>query len=91
MLAFCNHEDSLELSRQQEPDLMTSYADADLAGDISTRRSTTGVCVLLNRGLVGVDQQIAAYGSFKYDRGGDDRYHGAVTAYRAFGVQKYQE
>ena len=52
VLAFCNHEDSLEFFRQQEPDLMTSYADADLAGDISTRRSTTGVCVLLNGGLV---------------------------------------
>ena len=23
-----------------------------------------------------MDQQIAAYGRFKYDRGGDDRYHG---------------
>jgi hypothetical protein len=29
VLAFCNHEDSLEFSRQQEPDLMTSYADTD--------------------------------------------------------------
>ena len=29
----------------------------------------------------GVDQQIAAYGRFKYDRGGDDRYHGLCETF----------
>ena len=31
---------------------MGSYADADLAGDIGTHKSTTGFCMVLNGGVI---------------------------------------
>ena len=32
--------------------LMGTYADADLAGDVGTRKSTSGYCIVMNGGLV---------------------------------------
>jgi heptaprenylglyceryl phosphate synthase len=31
---------------------MGTYADADLAGDVGTRKSTSGYCIVMNGGLV---------------------------------------
>ena len=35
-----------------EPDLLRSYADADLAGDVDTRRSTSGYAILMSGGVI---------------------------------------
>lgn len=53
VMAFCSQKEASKILKEMcEPDLLSSFADADLAGDISTRRSTSGVCILLNGGLV---------------------------------------
>ena len=40
--------------------LMGSYADADLAGDIGTRKSTTGFCMVLNGGVINWSSKLQA-------------------------------
>ena len=40
--------------------IMGSYADADLAGDIGTRKSTTGFCMVLNGGVINWSSKLQA-------------------------------
>ncbi len=40
-----------DLEAEENRDFVT-YADADLAGDVDNRKSTTGVAIVLNGGLV---------------------------------------
>ena len=40
--------------------IMGTYADADLAGDIGTRKSTTGFCMVLNGGVINWSSKLQA-------------------------------
>lgn len=40
--------------------IVGAYADADLAGDVSTRKSTSGYCMVLNGGVIGWSSKLQA-------------------------------
>ena len=49
-----------EAVKLEGQDLIT-YADADLAGDINTRKSTTGYAILMSGGLICWMSKITVY------------------------------
>ena len=52
VLRYLQGTPSLGITYGPPPTRLTGYSDADWAGDINTRRSTTGYVVMLNNGAV---------------------------------------